>query len=124
MIGRTWNRATNNASPGEVSCSASLSAMNPMVGDQPRCFHRTGSATDQYSRILGVMNTNGRVSYAATLAGKTGRPSNGHWFEFNADGQQNLFIGDAEVVFMFESGEQIPFKLSQCEAPGGVHIFS
>jgi hypothetical protein len=123
MIGRTWSKATGGASPGETSCEVSLSKKNPLTVSGPVCFHRTGSSTDEYSRILGIMNTEGEISASATLAGKTGTRFNGNWFEFNAGGSK-LFVPSAEVVFTYESGNTAKFMLSECKDLGPVKIFS
>lgn len=122
MITKTWNKATKNAPFGEAKCSVTKSSQNPMAGGT-RCFHRYGSATDAYSRILGVMNTGGELVASATLAGQPGTHSSGAWFEFNANGQP-LFKNGAAVEFTYESGAKAKFTLDECAPPGGVQIFS
>lgn len=86
------------------------------------CYHQPGSDMNNlWYAALGVLNTGGRVSKSATLAGVNGRRSAGdHWFQFNSGG---LFTGGASVVFQFEDGSSASFKLQDCINGGNVHTF-
>jgi len=69
-----------------------------------------------------VLNTSGRVSKSATLAGVNGNRGGGdQWFLFNSGG---LFNGGASVVFRFEDGSLANFRLQDCIVGGSPHIFT
>ncbi len=124
MIAKTWNKATNNASPGIADCTVALSNKNPISGSGPICYHRPNSDIgNAYYTILSVLNTGGKLPNGATLAGISGTRDNDDWFMFNSNGQ-NLFTNDAIVVFTYEDGSSDSFKVSDCLPGGSVQIFS
>lgn len=123
MIEKTWNTATNNASPGETTCSVTLSTTNPLSGSAMQCFHRPNSDIgNAYYVILGVHNTGGKITKRATLAGVTGTRGNDGWFMFNSAGQ-NLFTDNAIVTFEFEDGSSQQFTIGNCKPGGQTQIF-
>ncbi|XP_046438937.1 uncharacterized protein LOC124190356 [Daphnia pulex] len=123
MIGKTWRRATSNKPPGIVDCSVSLTNRNPLNGNDAICYYRPNSeTTNNYSVILGVVNTGGRISSSAVAAGVTGRRNNDGWFEFNGSGSP-LFQSNTEVVFRYEDGSSSSFRIGNCRNGGQVQIF-
>lgn len=123
MIAKTWNLATNNASPGIVNCDVTLATTNPIAGSGPLCFHRPNSDSgNAYYVILGVHNTGGKITASATLAGVQGTRGNDGWFMFNANGQP-LFTDSATVQFTFEDGSSASFTVGSCQNGGQVNIF-
>ena len=92
-------------------------------GNAPLCYRRPFSeANNQYYAVVGVLNTGGRDSQSATLAGVNARRDAGdQWFQFNSGG---LFNGDAPLVVQFEDGSSANFRLQDCIVGGNVHIFS
>lgn len=124
MIGKTWNTATNNATPGIADCTVALSTKNPIQGSGPICYHRPNSDIgNAYYVILSVLNTSGRLPSGATLAGISGTRDNDDWFMFNSAGQ-NLFTDDATVVFTYEDGSSDSFTVGECLEGGSPQIFS
>lgn len=124
LIAKTWNKATNNASPGIASCSVKLSTKNPLTATGAQCYHRPGSEIgNKYSTIVGVINTSGKIVSKATLGGKDGTRGQDNWFQFDAAGQP-LFTEDATVTFTFEDGSTQEFKLSDCKDGGQTQIFA
>lgn len=124
MIGKTWNTATNNASPGIADCTVSLSTKNPIEGSGPICYHRPNSDIgNAYYVILSVLNTSGRLPSSGTIAGISGTRGDDDWFIFNSNGQ-NLFTDDATVVFTYEDGSSDSFKIGECLNGGQPQIFS
>lgn len=123
MIAKTWNTATNNASPGIANCTVVLSNKNPIAGSGPVCYHRPNSDIgNAYSVILSVLNTSGKIPSAATIANVSGSRGNDDWFIFDSAGQ-NLFTNDAIVKFTYEDGSSSSFKISECQSGGSVQIF-
>lgn len=123
MIAKTWNKATNNASPGIADCTVVLSNKNPIAGSGPVCYHRPNSDIgNAYSVILSVLNTSGKIPSAATIADVSGRRGDDDWFIFDSAGR-NLFTDDAIVNFAYEDGSSSSFKISECQAGGSVQIF-
>ncbi len=92
-------------------------------GNAPVCYHRPGSDIGNlWYASLGVLNTGGRVSSSASLAGVNGKRSvDDHWFTFNSNG---LFSGEASVVFKFEDDSSVSFKLQDCINGGSVKTFT
>lgn len=123
MIAKTWNTATNNASPGIANCSVALSNKNPIAGNGPICYHRPNSDIgNAYYVILSVLNTSGKIPSAATIADISGSRGNDDWFVFNSAGQ-NLFTDDAIAVFTYEDGSSDSFAIADCQAGGSGQIF-
>lgn len=123
MIAKTWNTATNNSSPGEITCSVTLSTTNPLSGSNMQCFHRPNSDIGSpYYVILGVLNTNGKITKSAKLAGVTATRGNDDWFIFNSSGQKN-FTDNAIAIFTFEDGSTQQFTVGNCKNGGQTKIF-
>ena len=94
-----------------------------MIGNAPLCYRRPFSESNNlFFAALGVLNTSGRISKSATLAGVNGNRGGGdQWFLFNSSG---LFDGGASVVFQFEDGSSANFRLQDCIISGTTHIFN
>ncbi|KAJ3346343.1 hypothetical protein HDU83_003153 [Entophlyctis luteolus] len=124
MIAPLWNAATANASPGLVNCSLSLTTSNPISSSTaPICFYRPSSEFgNAYYKLLGVLNTSGRLVSGAKLAGISGTVSSGDWYQFQAGASP--FKTTDSVVFTYTDGTSSTFALSQCVQPSGVQIFS
>ena len=124
LIGQTWRKVTGGQEPGVTRCSARLSSKNPIQGRNPLCFHRPESDIGNlHYAAIGVLNTDGRISQLATLAGLQSRPRSNSdaWFQFNSP--QGLFNSEAPVVFYFEDGTTATFQLKDCAHGGTGHIF-
>ena len=124
MIGRTWNKATNNQFPGITSCSVELTAINPLQEATPVCYRRPGSeSNNRYWVAVGVLNKGARIASNAVLAGRVGVRNNDNWFMFDSRGQP-LFGADATVIFNFEDGSSsVSFRLSECRWVASAQIF-
>lgn len=123
MIAKTWNTATNNASPGIADCNVSMSNKNPIAGKGPICYHRPNSDIgNAYYVILSVLNTSGKIVSAGTCAGVSGNRGNDNWFMFDSAGK-NLFTDDAAVVFTYEDGSSDSFTVGECLPASSVQIF-
>ena len=87
------------------------------------CYHQPCSDIGNlWYASLEVLNTGGKVSSSATLAGVNGKRNVGdHWFTFNSNG---LFSGEASVVFKFEDDSSVSFKLQDCINGGSVKTFT
>lgn len=124
MIAKTWNKATNNASPGVAACTVALSTKNPISGSAPICYHRPNSDVgNAYSVTVSVFNTSGKLPSSAVIAGISGTRGNDDWFQFNSNGQ-NLFTDTATVTFTYEDGSSDSFTISQCLSGGQPQIFT
>lgn len=124
LIGKTWRKATNNASPGIADCKVSLTNKNPLNGSGPVCYHRPNSDIgNAYFVALGVLNTSGKISASASIGGVSGSRGNDGWFLFYGDGS-TLFTDDASVVFKYEDGSSSSFKIGECKNGGQTQIFS
>ncbi|XP_031632250.1 uncharacterized protein LOC116346376 [Contarinia nasturtii] len=123
MIGKTWRKATAGKSSGIEQCKVSLTKINPLKGDEMQCYHRPNSETNnKYFSILGVLNTNGRITANGNVAGIEGNRYQDGWFMFNANGQP-LFVDDAKVTFTFEDGGNVQFKFRDCRDGKSTQIF-
>lgn len=123
MIRKTWNKATHNKKPRIVHCKVSLSKINPLKGKSMVCYHRPNSEIGKkYSVIVGILNTNGRISKSATIRGIKGVRHNDGWFMFNSGGKP-LFDSSATVTFTFENGGNVQIKLGDCKKGGSTQIF-
>ncbi|KAI8807034.1 hypothetical protein BJ742DRAFT_854659 [Cladochytrium replicatum] len=122
MIAKTWNAATNNASPGITSCTVSNSTVNPISSSSGAvCYYRPGSEfNNEYYKLLSVLNTGGRILKSATAGGATGALSSGNWYAFS----KSKFAATDQVVFTYTDGSRSVFTLSSCVKPSGVQIFS
>lgn len=123
MILRTWNTLTNNAPPGVTTCNVDLSRTNPLKVNGMQCYHRPNSDIgNEWFVMLGVMNTEGRISARAEVAGVQGTRANDHWFSFSGNGQP-LFKNDAVITFFFEDGSSQQFKIGDCHPGDPGQIF-
>lgn len=124
LLGKTWRKATANATPGIASCNVSLTSKNPIQGTTNQCYHRPNSDNNnQYSTIIGLLNTNGQLVKSASVAGVQGINHNSDgWYEFNGNGKP-LFNDNAIVVFTFEDGSNVQLKLSVCKNGQNTQIF-
>ena len=123
MIGKTWRKATGDRPPGVVDCGVSLTNKNPIRGDEPICYYRPDSEFDNdYSAILGVFNTGGRISSSAIAAGVAGLRYSSGWFVFGGSGKP-ILNKDAQVVFTYEDGSNSSFRLADCKSGGRGQIF-
>lgn len=124
LISKTWSKATGNKPPGVAQCSVRKSRANPMHGGPNQCYHRPNSdLNNAYYTIVGLMNTNGRVTRSATISGVQGNRGNDGWFMFNSGGRP-LFNGGATVEFTFEDGGRVNKRLSECKNGGNTQIFA
>ncbi|KAJ3345787.1 hypothetical protein HDU83_003710 [Entophlyctis luteolus] len=123
MITSTWNAATANAAFGSTSCSVSLTSANPLPGTDAVCYYRpTSDFANAYYKLLGVLNTSGRLVASAALDGIAGSVSSGDWYQFQAGASP---FSDASVlVFTYTDGSSSTFALSACAQPSGVQVFS
>jgi hypothetical protein len=124
LVQSTWDRATNNKSPGEEWCTVSLTDANPLPGG-PRCYARpdSGGLDNAWYISVGVFNTKGRIPQWATLHGVQGQfMSDSQYFQFHSDGR-DLFRSWSELVFHFEDGSAETFQLGNCEHVRDVQIF-
>ncbi|KAJ3121095.1 hypothetical protein HK100_012524, partial [Physocladia obscura] len=117
MIAPTWNAATNSASPGLTTCSVALTTENPIaLTTAAVCYYRPNSEfTNQYFKILGVLNTGGRLVSGATVRSSAGFVSSGNWYQFAAGGIP--FKSTNSVVFTYTDGTKSTFALSACVQP-------
>ncbi|KAJ3379567.1 hypothetical protein HDU84_006544 [Entophlyctis sp. JEL0112] len=123
MITSTWNAATANAAFGSTSCSVSLTSANPLPGTDAVCYYRpTSDFANAYYKLLGVLNTSGRLVASAALDGIAGSVSSGDWYQFQAGA--NPFSDASVLVFTYTDGSSSTFALSACAQPSGVQIFS
>lgn len=123
MILRTWNTLTKNAAPGVTSCTVNLSKTNPINANGMQCYHRPQSDIgNDWFVMLGVMNTGGRISASAKLAGIKGTRADDHWFSFTSGGK-DLFHDSSVVTFTFEDGGSQQFKMSDCKRGDPIHVF-
>lgn len=124
MIAKTWNKATGTAPPGEVECTVALTDTNPLSASGPVCYHRPNSDIgNHYSTTVGVLNTSGKITSSASIAGISGQRGNDAWFQFDSAGQ-DLFGDDATVTFTYEDGSTQEFTLGDCKEGGQTQIFS
>lgn len=124
MIAKTYNLATNNASPGEVKCTVTLSTTNPLSASGPQCYYRPTSPTgNEYYANLGVFNTSGKQVVSAAINNIVGKVDSGDgYYTFNSDGK-TLFTSNVPVTFTYNDGSTSKFTLSQCQNAGNVQIF-
>ncbi|KAJ3340961.1 hypothetical protein HDU83_006835 [Entophlyctis luteolus] len=123
MITSTWNAATANAAFGVASCSVSLTSMNVLPGASTACYYQpTSDFANAYFKLLGVLNTGGRLVASATLDGISGSVSSGDWYQFQAG--TSPFTNSSALVFNYSDGSSTAFSLSACVQPSGVQIFS
>ncbi|KAJ3340962.1 hypothetical protein HDU83_006836, partial [Entophlyctis luteolus] len=74
LASSTWALATGGAAAGQTTCSVSLTAANALASSQgPVCYYRPGSEfANSFNKILGVLNSAGRLVSGAALDGIAG----------------------------------------------------
>ena len=112
LYASSWNRATNNASPGVQSCSVQMTSQNIFTFDGYVCYHAPGETNNQYYRNVGLLNIKDKIVVSATYNGIAGRlQSNAPYFEFNGQGN-----GNTPVIFRFSDGSTHSVPLNQCKS--------
>ena len=119
MISKTWNTATtDNAAPGIVECSVSLTDDTRAFGDGtlPQCFIRPDSRAGNYSEwytSAGLMNTAGKLVQSATLDGVVGTHNGASgYFDFHGSG----FGPESTIVFTYDDESIESFPFAQCKS--------
>ncbi|KAJ3112003.1 hypothetical protein HK100_002483 [Physocladia obscura] len=124
MIAATWNATTDYAAYGQTTCSVSLTDLNPIsTSSAPICYYRANSEfSNQWYKLLGILNTSGKLVVGASLGGIVGSLSSANWYQFQSTG--NSFVDTDPVIFTYADGTSSTFTLGQCIQPTGVQIFS
>lgn len=122
MIIRTWNILTNSSKVGVSNkCSVELSTTNPLKAEGMQCYNSPYSGGNEWFVMLGVMNTQGKISSAAELNGVNGTRTDSHWFSFSA--KSKTFAKDDVVTFTFEDDSKQTFKVGDCQSGDPGHVF-
>jgi hypothetical protein len=116
----SWNKATNNALPGERWCNVRMTSKNIFTFNGYVCYHATGETKNEWYRNVGLLNVKDKRVVSAKYNGIKGRlQTNAPYFEFNGKGDSNM-----PVVFTFSDGSTHSVKLSECKDGSKKQIWS
>ena len=110
LYASSWNKVTNNKSPGQEYCSVKFTNKNPFRTRKYKCYHATGEASNQYYRSITLLNTGSKILKGASLNGQQGT-------NYNVDSYFNLNVYATEndlVTFYFEDYSSYNVRLKDC----------
>eukprot|EP00731_Ephydatia_muelleri_P007573 Em0003g1821a len=113
LYGSTWNRVTNNASPGQRFCSVRMTGKNMLSSSGgPICFYEPDSEKNNpYFKLLALFNTGNRLVVSARVEGKGTAAFNGvqPYFAFNF-----LTSPEDRVNFGLSDGSTHSVRIADC----------
>ena len=116
----SWNKGTNNLSPGIQYCSVQLTSLNIFTSAGYVCYHATGETGNMWYRNVGLLNIKDKIVTKATFNNINGVPqSSSPYFAFNGFGNVNM-----PVIFYFSDGSKYSVTLRDCKNGSNKHYWS
>jgi hypothetical protein len=110
LYASTWNKVTNNKSPGQQFCRIQLTNNNALITSGFKCYYATGETNNNYYRNVGLINTGGKITTSASINGKYGTGN-----KFNLYYAFNFYTSNTDVVtFYFNDGSSYKVALNNC----------
>ena len=110
LYASSWDTLTNSLPPGQTSCSAQLTGLNPIKNAGPVCYYIQNEGNNDYYHNVAVFNTEMLITTGATLLGiKGSHRGQNPYYAFDVKASKN-----DQVTFTFNDGTSRSFFLKDC----------